>query len=125
MDVAPAAPPTAPSYGKKTEESTGVIAMMDLLIKDLEKEMTTAETAEKDAQADYEQMSKDSAEKRAADASSVTEKEAMKAETEAALEAHKGTKSSTTKELMATLEFISALHSECDWLLQNFDMRKE
>ena len=36
--------------------------MMDLLIKDLDKEMTEAQTTEKDAQADYEQMMKDSAE---------------------------------------------------------------
>merc|ERR1740138_366171 len=39
MDDAPAPPPTAPSYSKKSEESTGVIAMMDLLIKDLNAEM--------------------------------------------------------------------------------------
>merc|ERR1719356_2401652 len=44
--VAPPPPPeTFGPYSKKTEETTGVIAMMDMLIKDLDKEMTTAETA--------------------------------------------------------------------------------
>merc|ERR1712129_410657 len=54
---APAAPPaTWAAYASKSEENTGVIAMIDLLIKDLAKEMTEAETDEKNAQADYEQM---------------------------------------------------------------------
>merc|ERR1719199_1954995 len=61
----PPPPPEAPgAYKKKSEESGGVIAMIDLLVKDLDKEMTVAQTEEKDAQEDYEQMMKDSAEKR-------------------------------------------------------------
>merc|ERR1719445_911479 len=53
--VAPPPPPaTWDAYSKKTEESAGVIGMIDLLIKDLDKEMTEAKTEEKDAQADYE-----------------------------------------------------------------------
>merc|ERR1719336_3329849 len=60
--AAPAAPPaTWGAYATKSEENTGVIAMLDLLSKDLEKEMTKAATEEKDAQADYEQLMKDSA----------------------------------------------------------------
>ena len=61
----------------------GVIAMVDLLIKDLDKEMAEAETSEKDAQADYETAMKDSAEKRTADSKSLTEKESIKADVEA------------------------------------------
>merc|ERR1711865_77492 len=68
------APPPAPerpgAFKKKTEESNGVIAMLDALIADLDKEMTVAEAEEKDAQADYEQMMSDSAEKRAMDSKS-------------------------------------------------------
>merc|ERR1719215_1885013 len=47
----PPPPPEAPgAYKKKSEESTGVIAMIDLLVKDLDKEMTVAKAEEKDAQ---------------------------------------------------------------------------
>merc|ERR1719460_2611621 len=61
----PPPPPEAPgAYKKKSEESGGVIAMIDLLVKDLDKEMTVAKAEEKDAQEDYEQMMKDSADKR-------------------------------------------------------------
>merc|ERR1719414_2502900 len=84
--VAPPPPPeTFGAYATKSEESTGVIGMIDLLIKDLEKEMTEAETEEKDAQADYEAMMKDSAEKRVLDSKTLTSKEGVKADTEAAL----------------------------------------
>jgi len=124
--VAPPPPPeTFGAYTTKSEESNGVISMIDMLVKDLDKEITTAEADEKNAQADYEKMMSDSADKRAADSKSLTEKTGAKADTEAALQAHKDDKESTTGELMGTLETIKALHSECDWLLQYFDVRKE
>merc|ERR1719487_1496873 len=123
---APPPPPERPgAFKKKTEESNSVIAMMDELIADLDKEMTVAEAEEKDAQADYEKLMKDSAEKRAADSKAIGEKEGVKADTEAALTKHKEELKSQKSEMMATLEVISALHGECDWLLQYFDVRKE
>merc|ERR1719469_1154215 len=86
---APAVPPaTWGAYATKSQEGTGVIAMIDLLIKDLQKEMTEAETQEKDLQADYEQMMKDSAAKRTTDSKSLTEKGSSKADVESALQAH-------------------------------------
>merc|ERR1719199_1719314 len=55
-NVAPPPPPpeAVGAYKTKGEESTGVMAMIDLLIKDLAKELTEAKTAEKDAQSDFE-----------------------------------------------------------------------
>merc|ERR1719352_838183 len=117
-------PETFGAYTKKTEENTGVIAMMDLLIKDLDKEMSEAKVEEKDAQADYEATMKASAAKRAADAKLLTEKEATKADLEEDLEAHTEAKASASKELMATEMYIASLHAECDWLLKYFDQRK-
>jgi hypothetical protein len=93
----PPPPPEAPgAYKKKGEESGGVIAMIDLLVKDLDKEMTVAETEEKDAQADYEQMMKDSAEKRAEDAKNLADKEKALADMEASLQKSTEDKKSTT-----------------------------
>merc|ERR1719264_2367495 len=125
---APASPPPSTwegGYKKKSEESNSVIGMIDLLVKDLEKEMTEAETAEKDAQADYETLMTDSADKRTADSKSLQEKGSTKAELEGSLEDHKGKRMDAAKELMATLKYIQSLHLECDWLLQYFDVRKE
>merc|ERR1719221_2054503 len=99
--------------------------MIDLLIKDLDKEMTEAETEEKDSQADYETMMADSAAKRAADSKSLTEKSETKATLEGELQSSKEAKASAGKELMAVLEYIQSLHAECDWLVKYYDTRKE
>merc|ERR1719498_1835951 len=99
--------------------------MIHLLVKDLDKEMTVAKTEEKDAQGDYEQMMKDSAEKRAEDAKALQDKEGALANMQASLEQHTEEKASTVKELGATVQYIQSLHAECDWLLQYFDVRKE
>jgi len=124
--VAPAPPPgTWGTYKKAGEETNGVMAMINLLVQDLDKEMAEAEQAEKDAQMDYETMMADAAEKRAADTKSLTEKGSAKADAEASLEAHTDTKTGAAKELMATMKYIQALHTECDWLLKYFDVRKE
>jgi septal ring factor EnvC (AmiA/AmiB activator) len=122
----PPPPPEAPgAYKKKSGESGGVIAMIDLIVKDLDKEMTVAKTEEKDAQGDYETLMKDSAEKRAEDSKTLGDKEGTLADLQAALEKDTEAKASGTKELGATLQYIQSLHNECDWLLQYFDVRKE
>lgn len=52
-DVRPEAPPTAPGAAKPLhEENNAVLSMMNLLIEDLDKDMTVAETNEKDSQAE-------------------------------------------------------------------------
>merc|ERR1719265_1141289 len=50
IQAPPPPPETFGAYAKKSESSTGVIAMIDLLVKDLDKEMTEATAEEKDAQ---------------------------------------------------------------------------
>jgi len=122
----PPPPPEAPgAYKKKSGESGGVIAMIDLLVKDLDKEMTVAKTEEKDSQADYEALMKDSAAKRADDSKSLADKEGALADMQASLQSSQDEHGSTSKELMATVQYIQSLHNECDWLLQYFDVRKE
>merc|ERR1711957_65068 len=124
--AAPPPPPQAPAaYSKKSEESNGVIAMIDNIMKDLDKEMTVAEAEEKDAQGDYEQTMKDAAEKRATDSKSIEDKTSAKADTEAALEYHTDGKKAAGKELFATLKVIDGLHGECDWLIKYFDIRRD
>merc|ERR1719214_444416 len=124
--VAPPPPPeTFGAYAKKGEESTGVIAMMDTMVADLDKEITEVEVEEKEAQKEYEQFMKDSAEKRALDAKSIESKESTKADTEAKLLKDEEEKTVTMKEAMATHEYLADVHGDCDWLLNNFETRKE
>jgi len=123
---APPPPPEAPgAYKKKSGETSGVVAMINLLITDLDKEMAASEAAEKDAQGDYEQLMSDSAAKRSSDSALLTEKSASKASLEGDLQSHKDNHASLSKDFGATLKYIASLHAECDWLLKFFDMRQE
>merc|ERR1719487_1655921 len=88
-DAPPPPPETFGAYKKKGEESGGVLKMMDMMVADLEKEMTEADVEEKDNQKDYEKFMNDSGAKRAADTKSVNEKEGAKADAEATLNAAK------------------------------------
>merc|ERR1719324_1180506 len=123
--VAPPPPPaTWGAYQKKGEESNGAIAMMDMMIADLDKEIQEIEVEEKEAQKEYEQFIKDSAEKRALDAKSIEDKESNKADLEAKLLKDGEEKTATMKEAMATHEYLAGVHADCDWLLTNFETRK-
>merc|ERR1719401_611376 len=123
--VAPPPPPEANlAYKKSGESSNGVIAMIDLLIADIDKDNQIMEVEEKDAQKEYETFMADSSEKRALDSKTITDKEAAKAETETQLGTDTDTKKSKQIEAMETAKYISGLHEECDWLLKYFDTRK-
>merc|ERR1719336_3382199 len=124
--AAPAPPPeVAAAYKKKSEGSAGVMAMMDLLVQDLDKETTEAEAEEKNAKEEYENVMKDSAAKRTKDSKSLTDKGAAQAELGGALQRSEADKKADTRELMGVMKYISSLKSECDWLLQYFDVRKQ
>jgi len=122
----PGPAPEAPKkFEKKGEQSSGVVAMIDMLIADLDKETQEATVIETESQKEYEKFMKDGAMKRITDSKAITDKEGAKADGEVALEAAKEEKGSKFKELMATEKYIASLHLECDWLIKNFDLRKE
>jgi len=118
-------PETWDAYAKKSEESTGVISMIDLLVKDLDTEMTEAKVEEDNSQEEYSKTIADAKADRVGLSKALKDKTAAKADLTSDLETLKSGKKSTTAELMATEKFISELHGECDWLLKYFDVRAE
>merc|ERR1740121_3173379 len=124
--VAPAPPPeTWDAYTKKGEEHTGVVEMINMLKADLDKEIAETQVNEKEAQAEYETFMADSAAKRSSDTKSIAMKEAAKADLGAEIQRLTEEKGATMKEAMATAEYIKDMHLDCDWLLQNFQARKD
>merc|ERR1719235_1716744 len=123
---APPPPPETPS-GKQgaKEESGGVLAMMDMMKADVEKDIQEIEFEEKDAQAEYEQMLTDAAEKRAEDSKSIEEKQGALAGVEDDIVKTKDAKEAEEAELMATKQYITEIHADCDFLIENYDTRKE
>ena len=98
--------------------------MMQLLMTDLEKEMTQATTDEKENQAEYEEFMADAAATRKTDTQSLKDKEAAKADAEANLEKLTLENKATMKAAYDQTNVLKDLHSECDWLLANFENRK-
>ncbi|CAK0899796.1 unnamed protein product [Prorocentrum cordatum] len=125
-DAAPPPPPeTFGAYVNKGQQTGGVVSMIDMLVGELDKEMSEAEVSEKDAQADYETLMSDAGAKRAADTKAVTDKAAAKAKGEESLQAETDNKKGLSIELMETKQVIANLHAECDWLTTYYDVRRQ
>merc|ERR1719399_614522 len=121
-----APPPPPETFGayKKQGAGGGVMALMDELEAELDKEITEGKIEEKNAQEEYEQFIDDSAAKRADDAKSIEDKENAKAGAEVDLQKMTEEKKEKTTESMAKAEALKNLHGECDWLLENYGTRK-
>jgi hypothetical protein len=123
------APPPPPAsfdaYANKGDKSTGVVALMDMLAKELKDDMANAEHDEKMAVKEYEELMADSATSRQQNAKTITNKEAAKATLGTRLEAAKEAKMLTGEQVMTIAEMINTLHGSCDFIMENFDLRKE
>merc|ERR550537_1637267 len=125
-DVAPPPAPEMPSGPvQKNAKSAGVIGLMDGIITDLGNDMKDMEYEEKTAQSDYADLMADSQETRAGDTKALTGKTSTKAETETQLMAAKETRSATATDLKQVGTVIQDLHAACDFIMENFDLRKE
>eukprot|EP00811_Abedinium_folium_P022128 NODE_31417_length_397_cov_1.659259.p1 GENE.NODE_31417_length_397_cov_1.659259~~NODE_31417_length_397_cov_1.659259.p1 ORF type:complete len:122 (+),score=38.07 NODE_31417_length_397_cov_1.659259:1-366(+) len=98
--------------------------MLDLLMKDLTKEMTEATLADKYSQADYEMMMTDSAAKRTQDSKALVNRRAEHVNFESSFADHAEERASVSKERAETVQYGQALHAGCDWMLEHFDARK-
>lgn len=109
-------------HGK--QDASGVLAMFDTLIADVESKILELKLEEKDAQASYEKLLKDAQVKRALDAKAVMDKESAKATVEAEVMTNKKALKTSKVELAETQKYLMSLHSECDFHLKYFDARK-
>merc|ERR1719453_2751242 len=109
----------------KREKSTGVLALMTQMEGELKSDMEAAERDEKTAQQEYEDLMGESSSTRAQDAKSITDKEASGAQLESKLAEAEESKAMSTETLEDVSMTINHLHTQCDFLLQNYDARKE
>merc|ERR1719472_96499 len=126
--LAQGAPPPPPdtwgAYQKKDGKSNGVIALMEMLAKELEDGITESKHEEDTAQADYERLMEESQATRAQNVESITSDEAAKADLDTNIESTKGKKASQEAELSNIKQYITQLHANCDFLVENYDLRK-
>jgi len=110
---------------KKNEKSAGVMGMMDGIVRDLENDVKDCEYEEKTAQKDYAELMGDSQATRQADSKAIVDKTAAKAEHEGKLMSTKEARGGASEDVRLAAATISDLHGSCDFIMQNYDLRKE
>jgi len=126
MHAAPPPPPeTFGAYQKKDAKSNGVIGLMEMLAKELQTDITEAEHEEENSQKDYERLMSESQKSREEKVGSITTKEAAKAELDSKIENTKEKKALQETELAGIKTALLQLHANCDFLVENYDVRKE
>eukprot|EP00933_Yihiella_yeosuensis_P045397 TRINITY_DN40762_c0_g1_i1.p1 TRINITY_DN40762_c0_g1~~TRINITY_DN40762_c0_g1_i1.p1 ORF type:complete len:692 (+),score=232.11 TRINITY_DN40762_c0_g1_i1:89-2164(+) len=120
-----AAPATFGAGYKQNSNGVGVLGMIGTLTGELKQEMAVAKADETNSQKRYEEAVASSKSKREKDLASVQSKAKAKADTEEALVDSHQDKKAKEKKLASTQGMLVDLHKECDFLMQNYDLRKE
>jgi len=123
--VDPIVLPDTPQGAPEKSESGGVMALMTEFVTDLKTEMTEAETSEKFNAKEYVRIMSDAQETRAGDVKSMNQKKAAKATVATKLTENKEALALTEEELQNLKLYLVQLHTECDFLMRNFDVRHE
>jgi len=120
------APETFKGEYKKSGESTGVIAMMDQMAKDVEMDIKEGKMDEASGQKDYEEAMKDAATKRSDDSKLIVEKQGAKADEATNLQSVRSERATKADQLSITQGKMDDLHIDCDYLLSNYeDIKKD
>eukprot|EP00746_Dinoflagellata_sp_MGD_P164670 gnl/MRDRNA2_/MRDRNA2_93435_c0_seq1.p1 gnl/MRDRNA2_/MRDRNA2_93435_c0~~gnl/MRDRNA2_/MRDRNA2_93435_c0_seq1.p1 ORF type:complete len:728 (+),score=266.72 gnl/MRDRNA2_/MRDRNA2_93435_c0_seq1:111-2294(+) len=121
--VAPPPMMETPGEYEKNPGGNKIIGMMNEIKAEMTADMREAETDEKYSVKDYMRQMKDAVEDRAASVKALHGKEATKAKLEEKITQDKELRVLTLKELEEINLYQIELHSECDFLLRNFDAR--
>jgi len=124
-NVAPPIIPETPSGPVKSQESGGIVGLLNKLKLEITADMAEAETEEKFSAKDYTRIMKEAKDEHAQSTKSLTTKRNIKAELEVKLTEAKEARTTTMKELENINLYMVQLHSECDFLIRNFEARHD
>jgi len=119
-----AAPETFDGEYKKSEGSTGIIAMMQQMAKDVESDIQEGKHDEESAQKDYERAMKDASTKRTDDSKLMVEKNGAKADQQTNAQSVRADRSTKREQLNIAQDKLYDLHVDCNHVLQNYDESK-
>merc|ERR1719420_7533 len=122
--VAPGPAPEGFGEMKKNSGGTGVIAMMEQMVKDIEMDIKEAKMDEAAAQKDYTESMAEAAAKRAGDSKLIVEKEGAKASQAEELATARELLASKREQLSIAGDKLNNLHRTCDQFLADFDDKK-
>jgi predicted nucleic acid-binding Zn-ribbon protein len=112
-------------YQAKSQKSNSVMALMDKLSNELKAEIQEAQLTEKTATKDYEELLADAQESKSANTQGIVDKSKSKADLETSLEETKNQHIVSSDQLQSVKNYIGDLHQSCDFVLQNFEVRRE
>jgi chromosome segregation ATPase len=115
-----------PSFGAygKNDEGGGVVGLIAEIIREASSLEAEATVAEQGAQNDYQAFVSETAKSIAAANRSISAKSDEKADLEEAIVAAKSDRADSTKKLMDLGKYEMQLHTSCDYVMQNFEMRQ-
>jgi len=122
----PAGPPPPPGFEayKKNAASGGVMGMIQQIINDAKAMEAETIRSEEDAQKAYEDFVKETNASIEAKSKDIVNKSETKAKAEADLVEAKEEKESVMVELEQLSNYNAELHSSCDFIMKNFDLRQ-
>merc|ERR1712194_239637 len=113
----------AGSRKNKGQKGSSVLALMDTLSNDLNKDTDAMSAAENVAQRDYEKLSQDLATQVVTSSKALNQANKSKADAESEKQTVESTLSMKEDELQDIVKTTADLHAKCDFLLANFDER--
>jgi hypothetical protein len=115
-----------PSFGSysQNEEGGGVVSLIAEIIREASSLEAEATVAEQGAQNDYQAFVAETAKSIAAANRSISAKSDEKADLEEAIVAAKKDRTDSTNKLMDLGKYEMQLHTSCDYVMQNFEMRQ-
>jgi hypothetical protein len=122
----PAGPPPPPGFEayKKNQASGGVMGMIQQIINDTKAMEAETIRSEEDAQKAYEDFVKETNASIEAKSKDIINKSETKAKAEDDLVEAKKEKESVMVELEQLANYNAELHSSCDFIMKNFDLRQ-
>jgi len=120
----PGGPVGLEAGGYKKQSSGGIMAMLDEIITDSKETIGKSLIAEKEAQAAYEKFISDSSTDLDDKHALVNSSAESKAESEGDLHQTKADIKAALTKMEELAEALKALHTECDFVVQNFDQRQ-
>jgi len=112
-------------YKTKAQGSSGVVALMDTLLHELEETKTVAKTDEANSQTEYEGFMEESKKNKAETEQAKTHLKAELEDTAESLNNDQSSIASAKEEMGDIIQETADLHAECDFLIQNYDFRQE
>jgi len=122
------APPPPPAtwdgaYGGKTGESQGIVAILDMVHKDLVKDRATAQSEEDASLKEYQGFKKDSNTEMKALNDEKNKKEGVKGRKENQLQSTRRSRSTKKGDLDAVLEKMQKINPNCEYFEVNYPLR--